>query len=395
MYKKSDVSICRPRQIRTRAPHGFDLVKTPVYNKMALINYSTLLNEDNDFATDLDNVISSPNVFSSSEQWQNELEWEWQNGVVLTIAQLVEKLDEKMIGELYNGKMPKELLSSELIKGIEQRFEEDKFGFADGSIEMLVLSACARNRYRMLKPGSMVEFNGVYFQRESPCASFASGDKLKVLFDDKSSFREALYFNARQAYPSEVFSLIIAGLEGKLNFWQEKVVNNMMIPYESSEWLGADFKREGDKLFVYLEDPFERAIIANGKLAKRSFNNVIEFDVSGIHSRTLVDLCKFPEEFIIKMYSRPFKELPKEIRIGSTRAQVYLPPSDGIRWPVSRGFLGSLDPFGLFALNAPPDDLRHPASPEISKYPSTDSDIGYRASRWVRKSPMGKGRETK
>ncbi len=138
----------------------------------------------------------------------------------------------------------------------------------------------------------------------------------------------------RHARPQEEFSLIIAGLEGKLsNAREQGVYADMFTSY--GEWLSLAFERQGDVLVAYI-DP-EGLVYKNGyrKSKKFSFAHKEDFDITGKQSGSLIDVQEFGDDFVQFLYGRRFAQLPDEMRMGSRRAQVAL-PSDGIVWPVGR-----------------------------------------------------------
>lgn len=154
--------------------------------------------------------------------------------------------------------------------------------------------------------------------------------------------------NARHPYPSEVSGLICDSLKGKLSGDLKKVCDDMLDPHGEEgygghilpygEWFSMAFKRRKDKLIVYL-DP------ENLKWNEKRFTYIIDgkslicsdqriFNIKGKKSGEWIDLKEFGDDFFKFMYGKSFGDLPKRMRIGIGKAQVYLPGEEKI-FPVS------------------------------------------------------------
>ena len=173
-------------------------------------------------------------------------------------------------------------------------------------------------------------YNPVIFE---PRAFYDGNDKQLFTYD-KSLERLQAAGHKRQPRPAEVFSFLIANLEGKLSSAQKAVADDMLNSY--GEWLSAAAERHSDTLTVYI-DP--KGLVWDGSAYVKqnfSFGSKRDFSVAGIPSQRYIDLKKFGPDFVEFMYTRSFAQLPQEMREGGKRAQVYLPP-DGLIRPVGRG----------------------------------------------------------
>ena len=159
----------------------------------------------------------------------------------------------------------------------------------------------------------------------------------KLFTYDKSLERIKKDGLERHARPQEVFGVIIAGLEDKLDASLQKINEDMLKSY--GEWLSCAFERQGNKLFAYLDpeglmwNQKQNKYVVQGEL---KYAEKKEFDITGINSTQWTDLNKFNEEFIKYMYGKKCSDLPAEIKEGSKKAQVYLPPDKTV-CPVGRG----------------------------------------------------------
>ena len=151
----------------------------------------------------------------------------------------------------------------------------------------------------------------------------------------------------RHARSQEVFGLLIDGLEGKLAGGLNGVCDDMFKSW--GEWLSLAVERKGDMLVAYL-DPKKLAWDKNcGEYIVQG--NQVDcvgketFGIKGKQSQTWIDLKQFEDKFVKFMYGRSFKQLPKLMREGDERAQVYLPPEGVVRL-VCRGY------FGRFSVNS-------------------------------------------
>lgn len=127
----------------------------------------------------------------------------------------------------------------------------------------------------------------------------------------------------RYPRPSEAFSLIIDGIEGKLQNLTLLAIHRNM--FEShGEWLSLAFERRGDVLLAYV-DPELVIQKLNEPLDEFPCTEVKRFTIIGKPSNRQIDLKEFDDEFVQFMYGRPFTDLPPILREGNLRARVVLP----------------------------------------------------------------------
>jgi hypothetical protein len=174
-------------------------------------------------------------------------------------------------------------------------------------------------------------YKGIEFEQPA-YREQGNADKQLLYFDKSLEHLRAAGFE-RHARPQEVFGLLIDGLEGKLTGSISDVQKDMLTSY--GEWLSLSFERKGPILIAHL-DP--EGLVWNGKVyVKENFkeHGHYEFNVSGKKSNEWIPLKEFDNKLIEFLYTRPFKDLPKEIREGDRYARIALPP-DGTAWPVGR-----------------------------------------------------------
>jgi len=160
-----------------------------------------------------------------------------------------------------------------------------------------------------------------------------------LLYFDASQQRIISAGYERHARPQEAFGLIIDGLEGKLKGTPlQAVYEDMFKSY--GEWLSMAFERQEDILIAHL-DP--EGLVWNGSAySKQNFKSSDEkqFDIAGKDSDKWIPLKEFDDTLVQHVYTKPFKELPKEMQEGDRYARIAL-PADGTIWPVGRvGFVG-------------------------------------------------------
>ena len=175
-------------------------------------------------------------------------------------------------------------------------------------------------------------YNNLEFELQAP----RDGSDKELYTFDKSLARLQSAGFERHPRPSEVFTLLADGLEGKLSGVQKDICNDMF--KDHGEWLSLAFERKGDILLAYV-DP--RGLVLNednDKYEKKRFgySELKKFDIHGKESNELIDLEEFSNNFVRFLYGRSFKDLPQDMKEGDKRAQLYL-PSDGVVWPVARG----------------------------------------------------------
>ncbi len=221
-----------------------------------------------------------------------------------TVIGIIGKLPDNKLESICNGKLG---IISEQLKAAGLNI--------NNPFEVEILRQHAKLKLENALKHDAVEFNGIYFERESP----RDGNGDKILYSYKDSIKRVHSLNGRHAYPREAFSLLIANLIGRINAEQKEVAYDMLGNY--GEWL-CECERKGDMLIVYLDGSAD-----------------MELNVKSIPSVQFVDLSRLPDEFAISIYSRPFEELPQIMKIGNRRAQVCLPP-EGRIWPLGRGVYG-------------------------------------------------------
>ncbi len=179
------------------------------------------------------------------------------------------------------------------------------------------------------------DFSLISFESKSQMGN----DNKKLLFTyDKSLERIKAAGHERHALPSEAFSFLIANLENKLTAGQKAIAIDMLDSW--GEWLGMAWKRKLDKVICYsnpenLKWDGSKYAIDGKKLICSSEN---EFPLAqNIPDSNWVDLSTFDAGLVQFLYSRQFAQLPKEMRDGDKKAQMYLPPENTL-WPLGRGF---------------------------------------------------------
>ena len=172
-------------------------------------------------------------------------------------------------------------------------------------------------------------YKGLEFE---PLAPRKGKEKTLPTFDSSlARLRQEKY--ERHASPSEAFSLICDGLEGKLQGTLKSVYDDMMSSY--GEWLSMAFERKGDLLIAYLHP---EGIVWDGKtyVKQNTFkcDSKQNFNIAGKKSNEWVSLQEFGDDFSLLVYSRKFADLPQVMREGNNqfnKAHVYL-PADGTAW---------------------------------------------------------------
>ena len=186
-------------------------------------------------------------------------------------------------------------------------------------------------------PASIAPYQGIAFEQPAYRKPDAAGKELLTYDASLARLQKAGF--QRHPRPHEAFGLLIDGLEGKLTAELGAVSSDMLSSW--GEWLSMAFARKGKQLTCYT-DPV--GLVWNKKsntYKKQDFSHAGEqqFAVSGKASETWIDLHQFDEQLVRLLYGRLFSALPQEMREGTKRAQIYLPP-DGSIWPVGRGYFG-------------------------------------------------------
>ena len=174
-------------------------------------------------------------------------------------------------------------------------------------------------------------------------ASRNRSDKILYAFDESLERLQSAGFE-RHPRPSEAFTLLADGIEGKLSGGLQKVSEDMLNNY--GEWLSLAFERNNDVLICYL-DP--KGLVWNTKSSEYvkdgfKFAEKKEFNIAGKPSQQWIELAEFSDNLVRFLYGRSFKDLPQDMREGDKKAQLYL-PSDGVVWPVARD--GFNDGYGV------------------------------------------------
>ncbi|MDP3990627.1 MAG: hypothetical protein Q8Q01_05495 [archaeon] len=176
-------------------------------------------------------------------------------------------------------------------------------------------------------------------------------------------FKEVFTYNAslarltdkgyeRHPRPSEVFGFLIANLEKKLTAEQEIVAEDMEKEDYYGEWMSIAVKRSDDILTVYI-DPEGLVWNDSKDRYKKIFNfsDRRDFSISGIPLNEYVELNRFNDDLVEFLYTRPFAQLPPEIREGNERALILLPPPNKKIWPVARGSISRFSFDGYYGIN--------------------------------------------
>lgn len=177
-----------------------------------------------------------------------------------------------------------------------------------------------------------------------PKAVYEGGQK-KLYASDKSLERLRSIGYARHPLPQEVYCLLIANIEGKLTSEQEAVADDMLNNH--GEWFSLAMLRMEDDLWLYYHPELLRwnNVLKTYKWEKqkyqRQYSNRSRFTIKKLPSSevklSLKDLNTLCPELIEELWTRPFEELPSEIK---TEGSIYLPP-EGKIWPAGRrGFDG-------------------------------------------------------
>lgn len=177
-------------------------------------------------------------------------------------------------------------------------------------------------------------YTGVRFE---PSAFHNDGGRKEIYTFDKSLSRLRTAGFTRHPRPQEVFSLLIADLEGRLTPEQKAIADDMLKSF--GEWLGLALERNGDIITVYL-DP--EGLVWNNSTEKYDQQNFQfisrrDFHIDRrIESERWIDLDQFSDDVVKYLSTRPFAQLPEKMKRGDLQVQLYL-PLDGTIWPVSRG----------------------------------------------------------
>mgnify|MGYP001615518433 CR=1 FL=1 len=161
----------------------------------------------------------------------------------------------------------------------------------------------------------------------------------KLLTYDASLARVVAASYERHPSPAEIMSLIIDGLEGKLNADEKQVYDDMLVSY--GEWTNivVQVKEENRKQILNVYENVTGLVWNGSKYVQDNFHcaNQCKFDITSIELNKFVDLHKFPDDLVQYLYTRSFTNLPRQMQTGSGRAQIYLPLVEQIR-PVGRGY---------------------------------------------------------
>ena len=173
-----------------------------------------------------------------------------------------------------------------------------------------------------------------------PKAVYDEGEKRLYAFD-KSLERLRSRRYARHPLPQEEFGLLIANIEGKLTSEQKSVAEDMINNH--GEWFSLAMLRMEDDLWLY----YHPELLGWNNVLKtykwetqkyqRQYSNSSRFTIKKLPSSevklNLKDLNTLCPELIEELWTRPFEELPSEIK---REGSIYLPP-EGKIWPAGRG----------------------------------------------------------
>lgn len=160
----------------------------------------------------------------------------------------------------------------------------------------------------------------------------------------------------RLSYPNEFFGLMIDGFEGKLPQYMYQTFHDMLFSY--GELLGMALERKVDELIVYLDTTANIGIndkivsLDSGSLNIIGINNKMQvsgiFNIKGLASGSLADLELLDDKLVRLVYSRPFSELPKFMRVGHKRARIEI-PYEGKIMPVGTCFMNECFSIHIFS----------------------------------------------
>ncbi|MDP1694776.1 MAG: hypothetical protein Q8L34_04515 [Candidatus Woesearchaeota archaeon] len=158
----------------------------------------------------------------------------------------------------------------------------------------------------------------------------------KKSLDPNISLQRSRKAGYRHPYPSEIFGLIMYGLEYQLSDNLESLYKDLCAENQTI-WLGLAFETVGDSLVAYV-DP-ENFDIHNQRqdLADFKYSYLSIFDIEGLPSKKCIDIYDVDEKLVKFLYGISFGDLNYIIKGNNLPIpQIILPP-EGKIWPVSRG----------------------------------------------------------
>ncbi len=204
----------------------------------------------------------------------------------------------------------------------------------------------SRRKPHVIVPTGSVLYNNLEW--EHPAYREAGQAEKKLLSYDKSLERLRAAGYERHARPSEVFGLLIDGLEGKLTGQHKAIYDDMLTSY--GEWMSAAVLVKQQKsggiwgvggstkqtLTMYL-DP-EGLAWDGKKYVQQNFTYAEkkEFDITGKPLNAFVELTQVDVALVQDFYGCSYAQLPQQMREGDKRGGFWFPSADQI-WPVGRG----------------------------------------------------------
>lgn len=172
---------------------------------------------------------------------------------------------------------------------------------------------------------NFIDFNGLFIEKNPP-HKFNPPE----IYDYERCMQRICTFGSEYRLPfsDEIFSFLIAGIEGNLS---KNLIDVCCHAMNYGEWLEDKLQLTGDTLSI-----------SRGNIKHT-------FDIQGIQHDRFVDLKQFPDAFVKLMYSRPFEQLPNLIK---KNAQIWLPFESKMPRPIARSFTGNgLDIIGAYGYN--------------------------------------------
>ncbi len=195
---------------------------------------------------------------------------------------------------------------------------------------------------------------GIIYDESIVEEKIVQGISLDKLIIEPSKFDEWQYFNEslnrlkdkgwkRHPRPVEIMTVLIDYLEKgdrsryavlAKSISKDMSINNMVS--DKGEWLSGAFRKRGNFVDVAL-DP-ENFVCRNNIYVVDGGNlvsgGVKTFDIGNKRSREWIYLGDFPDDFVMYLYGRNFKNLPREMRENDNTRVLFR--EDNFWWPIGR-----------------------------------------------------------
>ncbi|MFA5887562.1 MAG: hypothetical protein WC852_02535, partial [Candidatus Nanoarchaeia archaeon] len=140
------------------------------------------------------------------------------------------------------------------------------------------------------------------------------GDKIIFTYDE--SLEHLKKEGKRHPTPAEMFTLLAAEIEGKVQGDLSSVAKDILS--NNGEWLSMAVERIGNKLVCYLHP---EGLVWNNIDEKYEGNGIIhsgkyDFDIGNKNPGEWHGLGAFSDDFVEFMYGRKFKNLPQIMKAG-------------------------------------------------------------------------------